>query len=194
MNSTEYSEKLKDPKWTEVRDRIIDRDKGRCCQTGRYDNLHVHHCHYEKGEPWDTPDEFLVTLEGEQHWKQHEIETEIRRSLGRCIARISRRKSWDAIRRLEAVKAMLDSIGNELDHNAVDFRLLSGEDIDVEFAIRLASKAIKPTKPESQGGDSKARAAKLSVEKTMEMLDLYENSDLAIMVIAKLLVSIGGEK
>ena len=68
-----YSEKLKDPRWQKKRLRILERDKWVCQICGDPDStLNVHHKAYTNSEPWDTPDEYLITLcEG-----CHELETE----------------------------------------------------------------------------------------------------------------------
>lgn len=59
-----YSEKLKDPRWQRKRLEILNRDDFTCqhCHD-RTKTLHVHHLDYEYGkEPWDYPDEYLITL------------------------------------------------------------------------------------------------------------------------------------
>lgn len=60
-----YSDKLKNPKWQKRRLYILNRDEWTCQKC--YDNettLHVHHRRYsnEYKEPWDYPDNLLVTL------------------------------------------------------------------------------------------------------------------------------------
>lgn len=64
---TSYAEKLRDPRWQKKRLRILERDEWTCQQC--YDQestLHVHHLWYQ-GEPWDAPDQALVTLCSECH-------------------------------------------------------------------------------------------------------------------------------
>jgi len=59
-----YGEKLKDPRWQKKRLKILVRDEWTCqvCFDDK-SSLSVHHCYYEKGkDPWDYPDEALVTL------------------------------------------------------------------------------------------------------------------------------------
>ena len=59
-----YSEKLKDPRWQRKRLEILQRDDFTCqkCKD-KESTLHVHHRIYLKGnDPWDYPDELLVTL------------------------------------------------------------------------------------------------------------------------------------
>lgn len=57
-----YLAKLRDPRWQRRRLRILDRDQWECQRCGdRESTLHVHHLWYD-GEPWDVPDEALITL------------------------------------------------------------------------------------------------------------------------------------
>lgn len=62
-----YSDKLKNPKWQRKRLEILSRDKFTCshCYTGENDGipLHVHHLIYLPGKnPWEVPDDCLITL------------------------------------------------------------------------------------------------------------------------------------
>lgn len=60
----EYIQKLKDPRWQRKRLTIMDRDQWtcrRCDCTER--TLQIHHLYYKpQTEPWDYPDEALITL------------------------------------------------------------------------------------------------------------------------------------
>lgn len=57
-----YAEKLKDPRWQKRRLEILQRDEWGCQHCGdETSTLHVHHFWYE-GEPWDAPDEALLSL------------------------------------------------------------------------------------------------------------------------------------
>ncbi len=69
---TAYAEKLLDPRWQKRRLQIFDRDDW-CCQicSNPELTLHVHHRWYE-GEPWEAPDEALVTLCAECHANETE--------------------------------------------------------------------------------------------------------------------------
>jgi len=70
-----YSEKLKDPRWQKKRLKVMERDGFRCFDCGdESKTLHVHHCTYQGGNPWDTSDEFLLTVCKDCHDKRHEIE------------------------------------------------------------------------------------------------------------------------
>ena len=59
-----YSQKLADPRWQEVRERVLERDGHKCCWCGKSkEKLHVHHNFYQWGsEPWEYADEDLQTL------------------------------------------------------------------------------------------------------------------------------------
>jgi 5-methylcytosine-specific restriction endonuclease McrA len=59
-----YSEKLLDPRWQKKRLEILGRDMFECRICHSTDKtVHVHHRHYIKGrEPWDYPNDLLVTL------------------------------------------------------------------------------------------------------------------------------------
>lgn len=59
-----YGEKLLDPRWQRRRLDILNRDEWECqvCFSST-DTLHVHHRYYAKsGDPWDVPDDALITL------------------------------------------------------------------------------------------------------------------------------------
>ena len=59
-----YAEKLKDPRWQRKRLEIFKRDGFACNKCGDKDEtLHIHHRFYTKyKDPWNYPDESLVTL------------------------------------------------------------------------------------------------------------------------------------
>ena len=59
-----YSEKLKDPKWQQMRLKIMERDGFACRKCAAKDKtLHVHHFYYTKGaEPWEYDPSALITL------------------------------------------------------------------------------------------------------------------------------------
>jgi hypothetical protein len=71
---SEYSKKLRDPRWQKKRLQIMERDDFRCqvCFDDEV-TLNVHHGFYKKvNEPWDYPDSSLVTLCEDCH----QVETE----------------------------------------------------------------------------------------------------------------------
>jgi hypothetical protein len=69
---TSYSEKLKNPSWQRKRLEILDRDEFMCkmCHNEE-ETLHVHHRLYiPNTDPWDYPNELLVTLCEKCHEKE----------------------------------------------------------------------------------------------------------------------------
>lgn len=64
MKNLTYVDKLKDPRWIEVAARIRQRDNCTCQHCETKDRiLDVHHIYYQRGlEPWEYPDEALMTL------------------------------------------------------------------------------------------------------------------------------------
>lgn len=57
-----YKQKLLDPRWQRKRLEILNRDDFRCRFCCDNENtLHVHHLSYH-GNPWDTPNDQLITL------------------------------------------------------------------------------------------------------------------------------------
>jgi hypothetical protein len=78
MNKKSYSEKLKDPRWQDKRNEILERDNHRCQLCGdNTEPLHVHHKYYQNfKEPWDYPNESLITLCEKCHNSQHNKEDE----------------------------------------------------------------------------------------------------------------------
>lgn len=61
---TDYSKKLRDPRWQKKRLEIMQRDEFTCQSCFDSEStLNVHHTYYTKGnEPWDYPTGSLVTL------------------------------------------------------------------------------------------------------------------------------------
>lgn len=73
-----YSDKLKSPKWQKKRLEILQRDNFTCCNCGDTERtLHVHHESYIKGkEPWDYPNKNFTTLCDMCHENNHLLKTE----------------------------------------------------------------------------------------------------------------------
>lgn len=84
-----YAEKLKDPRWQRKRLEIMQRDEFRCrdCMNSK-ETLTVHHCHYARGGPWDTPAELLLTLCQPCHELRQELEDDCRLALAKIFARL----------------------------------------------------------------------------------------------------------
>jgi hypothetical protein len=85
---SEYQQKLLDPRWQRKRLGILQRDEWRCqaCWDDET-TLHVHHHYYGRAcEPWEYPDEALVTLCA----TCHQLETENRQEIEQGLLRILR--------------------------------------------------------------------------------------------------------
>ena len=64
-----YSELLKDPRWQKKRKEILKRDSYKCrsCDANKT-KMHVHHLNYlSDSNPWEYPNEELITLCGYCH-------------------------------------------------------------------------------------------------------------------------------
>lgn len=84
-----YSEKLRDPRWQRKKAEVILRDDCTCNDCGDTEKtLNVHHCHYERGGPWDTADGLLMTLCEDCHKRRQKLEDGVRRSLGIMFAKM----------------------------------------------------------------------------------------------------------
>jgi hypothetical protein len=67
-----FADKYKDARWKEKRRRIIERDCGICADCYGVGLVHVHHLYYEYNkDPWDYPDDALITLCNECHEIEH---------------------------------------------------------------------------------------------------------------------------
>lgn len=84
-----YSEKLRDPRWQRRRLEILERDCFTCVECRREDlELHVHHIRYIRGrDPWDYPEELLVTLCAECHDRIHAGEPLGYEALGNALSK-----------------------------------------------------------------------------------------------------------
>ena len=72
MNKREYRKLLKNINWLNKRKVILDRDHHKCVLCGSDFNLNVHHSYYTVGlNPWEYPDESLVTLCESCHLEYH---------------------------------------------------------------------------------------------------------------------------
>ena len=90
-----YSEKLKDPRWQRKRLSIFERDEWKCrdCQSAD-GQLNVHHCGYVRN-PWDAPDEILMTLCNQCHSDRQEKEDDARLALARLFSRLPNKTGAD---------------------------------------------------------------------------------------------------
>lgn len=73
-----YSDLLKYSEWQTKRQEILKRDNYKCCYCGSTNKLCVHHKYYlqypnhQKVNPWDYPDDALITLCNKCHYKVHQ--------------------------------------------------------------------------------------------------------------------------
>jgi hypothetical protein len=87
--SKTYSDKLKDPRWQRMRLEVMRRDEFKCRDCGdAKSTLHVHHCFYEKGDPWDTGANFLLTLCDSCHESRGSLEIDAKRMLSQILVRL----------------------------------------------------------------------------------------------------------
>lgn len=94
-----YAEKLRDPRWQKKRLEVMKRDKFTCRDCGATDKtLHVHHCFYEKGNPWETGSALMLTLCDKCHESRGELETQGKRALGFIFAKMVNAKDDDELR------------------------------------------------------------------------------------------------
>jgi hypothetical protein len=77
-DSKAYSNQLRDPRWQKKRLEILSRDNFSCQICGNEkETLMVHHRYYiQNREPWDYPENLLVTLCSSCHENEHELEDE----------------------------------------------------------------------------------------------------------------------
>lgn len=78
-NKVYYGEKLFDPRWIKKKKHILNRDNSKCIICGKSEGrLIVHHKQYrfikrlqKHVDPWDYPDDLLVTLCESCHSRGH---------------------------------------------------------------------------------------------------------------------------
>lgn len=72
MKHEDYQQKLLDPRWQKKRLQVLERDHFTCqCCGAKHKTLHVHHYCYTTPNPWDEPEDNLVTLCDECHSTIH---------------------------------------------------------------------------------------------------------------------------
>lgn len=87
MEKITYAEKLKDPRWQKKRLEIFQRDQFRCVECFSDEkSLQVHHIAYKGKEPWDTPNEYLITY----CYECHKIEEDRLKAAGETFIKIMR--------------------------------------------------------------------------------------------------------
>ncbi len=96
-----YWEKLQDPKWQQMRLRVLERAEFTCEMCGSKERtLHVHHGYYEKArDPWEYPFDTLHCLCEFCHENIAEYDHDVRIELARLPVD-GLREAFDAIRQL----------------------------------------------------------------------------------------------
>lgn len=166
MDKSEYSEKLKDPRWQEVRKRIMKRDGYRCrdslfsgkeayrsheyeltpeeeeCAEPYEDGieLHVHHCFYEKGDPWDTGDEYLICVGREEHFERHAVEDRIKRAVAKICANTRNHTGHGDRGDLGSFAKSLETLANSYSYNPGDMVMatLKPKVVDGRYSVEDA--------------------------------------------------------
>lgn len=91
-----YSEKLKDPRWQQLRLRVFERDGWKCrnCDT-ESKTLHAHHAAYHPNSdgPWDYDPETIVTLCHECHEIEH---AELKAMQANLLLAVAKRGFWSS--------------------------------------------------------------------------------------------------
>lgn len=79
-----YSTKLLDPRWQQMRLKILERDEWMCQLCfDKESTLHVHHHYYDNTkDPWDYPSEALITLCASCHEDEYQIMPGVLQDLG----------------------------------------------------------------------------------------------------------------
>ncbi len=90
MKESNYLQKLKDPRWQKKRLEIFERDNWQCqCCHDDENMLNVHHKRYPPNtEPWDCPNEFLITLCQDCHEAETKERPEFERYLLDALAKL----------------------------------------------------------------------------------------------------------
>ncbi len=105
-----YLKKLKDPRWQQKRLKILERDSFRCryCPPDPNDHteLHVHHLWYVPGDPWDSPDEALITLCADHHKR----ETDERKTTEQKLLMALRKQGFST----DMIEEIADALDNQV--------------------------------------------------------------------------------
>lgn len=131
-----YSDKLKDPRWQKKRLEILERDEWQCqsCYDSEH-TLHVHHRRYiPDRDPWDYPNQLLITLCESCHELEMEMLKERSDSL---IEQVQEKFFSDGIESLAAGFNALEIVTHD-SHVVADAYgwALSNPDIQVEMVKR----------------------------------------------------------
>jgi hypothetical protein len=100
----------------------------------------VHHCHYEKGNPWDTDNELLMTLCEDCHAVRQLYEDRARAHLGRMFAWLTPSQISDLALNFEEVsgaRAALDAGGLYKTKDGKEFSYRRGMETPTLLAYSL---------------------------------------------------------
>jgi hypothetical protein len=90
-NKSDYAQKLKDPRWQQLRLKVLERDGWACVKCSDTEStLHVHHTYYadpeDEMDPWVYGQASLITLCDECHKSEHENLPSARAALTRAVS------------------------------------------------------------------------------------------------------------
>jgi len=122
-----YKEKLLDPRWQKKRLEILQRDEFTCQSCGDdKSTLHIHHRRYLQGrDPWDVPDNLLVTLCESCHEKEKD---EMEEYIPILIEQIKDKFLGDDVREIAYAFHKLKILGSSNITATLLFRILSDDD------------------------------------------------------------------
>ena len=91
-----YASKLKHPNWQKKRLLILSRDNWTCLDCRSKDKqLHVHHLVYNKnGNPWDVPDDWLVTVCFDCHKRRHSKNKILNKKISKVFKNKRKYRMW----------------------------------------------------------------------------------------------------
>lgn len=147
--SRNYSDKLKDPRWQKRRLKTFERDNWRCQLCGDSETtLNVHHIKYGK-EPWDVPDEYLITLCEHCHLEVEKLNKEFEKRFD--FQKIKLHKAVDFAKNSRTMFASIDGLISVRRYNAqgaiVGEFNISGKDLkDLKKLMIYTLKAIPEIK------------------------------------------------
>ena len=130
MTKSQYAKKLKDPRWDTKRREILTRDKCNCAACGAEDEpMHVHHREYsEGGDPWDVPNDWLITLCEGCHAREHSGELDWMDELfDRELLSKGNYARVEVLGMIEAMSQLLDMSGRPPQNFRVILKWLSRE-------------------------------------------------------------------
>lgn len=108
-----YSEKLKDPRWQQMRLRVYERDGWKCRSCGSdSETLHAHHAAYHPFSegPWDCDEDTVITLCVHCHAGEHEG---VKSAQANILLTLAKLDVWSTSR-LECAAEIISSIDFQL--------------------------------------------------------------------------------